>query len=177
MVSARGISTDPDKIKAVTEWSPLTTVLTKELTEAPILGFPEEKGQWIVDTDASDTGLGAVLSQVQNKKERVIMFGSRSLSKPERNYCVTQRQLLAVVFAIRKIQTISQPAVHHQNRPQFPSLVVSFQGGQMARWLLDISTYDLEIQHRPGRQHNNADGLSRAHCSQCGREEETKQKE
>ena len=47
----------------------------------------------------------------------------------------------------------------------------------MTRWLLDISTYDLEIQHRPGRQHNNADGLSRAHCSQCGREEETKQKE
>ena len=66
MVSARGISTDPDKIKAVTEWSPPTTVLTKELTEAPILGFPEEKGQWIVDTAALDTGLGAVLSQVQN---------------------------------------------------------------------------------------------------------------
>ena len=78
--------------------------LNQRTDRSTYTGFTEEKGQWIVDTDASDTGLGAVLSQVQNKKERVIMFGSRSLSKPERNYCVTQRELLAVVFAIRKLR-------------------------------------------------------------------------
>ena len=107
------------------------------------------------------------------------MFASRSLSKLERNYCVTWRELLAVVFAIRKFRHyLSQRFTIRTDHSSLRWLLASKDPeGQMARWLLDISTYDSEIQHRPGRQHNNADGLSRAHCSQCGREEETKQKE
>lgn len=49
----------------------------------------------LLDTDASNVGIGAVLSQVHNGDERVIAYYSRALSKPQRNYCTTRRKLLA----------------------------------------------------------------------------------
>ena len=54
----------------------------------------------LLDTGASNVGIGAVLSQVHNGDERVIAYYSRALSKPQRNYCTTRRTLLAVVRAI-----------------------------------------------------------------------------
>ena len=54
-----------------------------------------------MDTDASDTGIGAVLSQIIDGEEHVIAYASRSLSKPERRYCVTRRELLAVVHFVK----------------------------------------------------------------------------
>ena len=51
-----------------------------------------------LDTDASAYAIGAVLSQVQDGKARVIDYGSRCLDNPERNYCVTRREMLAVVY-------------------------------------------------------------------------------
>ena len=69
------------------------------LTTAPILAFPRLDGLFILDTDASNTGLGAVLSQIQGDEEKVIAFHSKSLNKSERNYCVTCKELLAVIVA------------------------------------------------------------------------------
>ena len=73
------------------------------LTTAPILAFPTVDGLFVLDTDASNTGLGAVLSQVQGGggEEKVIAFHSKSLSKSERNYCMTRKELLAVIVAVK----------------------------------------------------------------------------
>ena len=71
--------------------------LKEKLTTAPVLGMLEPDGQYILDTDTSDVGLGSVLSQVQNDEERVIAYASRTLQKPERNYETTKKELLAVV--------------------------------------------------------------------------------
>ena len=61
-----------------------------QLSSAPILAHPDFKRQFLLDTDASDTGIGAVLSQQDDEgRERVIAYGSRLLSKAERHYCVT----------------------------------------------------------------------------------------
>ena len=71
------------------------------LTSPPILSFPVGEGQFVLDTDASNHGIGAVLSQLQGGKEKVIAYFSRVFSKAERNYCVTRRELLAVVDSVK----------------------------------------------------------------------------
>ena len=75
--------------------------LKQRLTSAPILAFPDFSQPFILDTDASQTGIGAVLSQVQEGQERVVAYASRTLSKAERRYCVTRRELLAVVTYVQ----------------------------------------------------------------------------
>ena len=75
--------------------------LKRTLTSAPILAHPIYNKAFILDTDASATGICAVLSQMQSDgSERVIAYASKTLSKPERHYCVTRHELLAVVTFI-----------------------------------------------------------------------------
>ena len=59
------------------------------------MAYPTDDGKFILDTNASLDTVGAILSQVQNGVEHVIAYGSRTLSKPEQNYCVTDWELLA----------------------------------------------------------------------------------
>ena len=63
----------------------------KEALTSPILGYPADEGIFVLDTDASGHGLGAVLSQMQEGNEHVISYFSRVLTRPEQQYCVTRR--------------------------------------------------------------------------------------
>ena len=68
------------------------------LTSAPILALPDRTRPFILGTDASNCGIGAILSQCQSDgSEHVIAYASQLLTKPEKNYCVTRKELLAVV--------------------------------------------------------------------------------
>ena len=216
IVSNHGVSTDPHKTKAISEWpiprnvkdvrsfigicsyyrrfvkdfakvaKPLHQltetnkqfVWTDEcqsafdelkllLTTTPILSYPKEHGLFILDTDASGTGLGAVLSQVQNGEEKVISYYSKCFSKSERNYCVTRRELLAVVSAVKQYHHYLY-GCNFLVRSDHGALrwLMNFKqpGGQLARWLETLSMYDFNIEHRQGRVHSNADGLSRRPC-------------
>ena len=78
--------------------------LKEALTTSPILSMPSDEGRYILDTKASETSIGAVLSQVQNGEERVIAYASRTYNKAERNYCTTRKELLAVVYFIRQFK-------------------------------------------------------------------------
>ena len=140
------------------------------LITAPVLGFPDMSKHFLLDTDASGFGIGAVLSQVTDGKEVVIAYFSKALSKAQRQYCVTRRELLAVILGVKHF--------HHYLygtrfivRTDHGSLtwLLRFKNpeGQMARWLQMLNTYNFEIIHRPGRQHGNADGLSRRPCFPC----------
>lgn len=71
------------------------------MISSPLLTFPLEQGRFILDADASNHGIGAVLSQIQGDSEKVIAYYSRVLSKTGRNYCVTRRELLAVAEALK----------------------------------------------------------------------------
>jgi hypothetical protein len=68
--------------------------LRKELATAPVLAHPDFDQEFILDTDASNEAVGGVLSQIQNGVERPVAFASKSLSKSERKYCVTRKELL-----------------------------------------------------------------------------------
>ena len=78
--------------------------LKKYLTEAPILAYPDFTKDFILDTDASGNSIGAVLSQKIDGKERVVCFGSRTLSKTERRYSVTRREMLSVVYFMKRFR-------------------------------------------------------------------------
>ena len=75
--------------------------LKGKLTSAPILGMPRDEGTYYLDTDASNFGLGAVLSQEQDGQKVVLAYASRTLSSTEKNYEVTRRELLAVVYGLK----------------------------------------------------------------------------
>jgi len=76
-------------------------ILKQGLISSPVLSFPTEKGEFILDTDAFNHGLGVVLSKKQEGQEKVITYFSRVLNKSERNYCVTRRELLASVSSMK----------------------------------------------------------------------------
>ena len=142
------------------------------LCTAPTLAFPVPDAPLILDTDASLTGIGAVLSTIVDGQERVLGYASRSLSRTERNYCVTRRELLAVVHFVRHFR----PYLYGRQflvRTDHASLKWLFRfkepEGQLARWLDVLNEYKFTIEHRAGKNHGNADGLSRQPCRQCGR--------
>ncbi|XP_053356089.1 uncharacterized protein LOC128527651, partial [Clarias gariepinus] len=144
------------------------TQLREALVTSPVLEYPDASRMFILDRDASDVVLGAVLSQVSEGKERAIAYFSRALSGPEKNYCVTRRELLAVVAALKHFR----PYLYGQSfllRTDHASLVwlLSFKEpeGQLARWLERLQDYDFIVQHRAGKLHANADALSRRPCS------------
>ncbi|RVE60508.1 hypothetical protein OJAV_G00181480 [Oryzias javanicus] len=155
-------------------------LLKSALAGAPVLAYPDLSQPFILDTDASNVGVGAVLSQLDETGERVVAYYSCSLSRPERNYCVTRRELLAVILAVRHFRPYIL-GTRFRLRTDHASLtwLLNFKQpeGQVARCLEILQEYDFEVQHRPGRQHTNADALSRRpcltdECRYCSRQEE-----
>ena len=67
------------------------------MIHAPILAFPTDTGQYILDTNANNFGLGGVLSQIQGDVECVVAYCSRALRLSQRRYCTTKREMLATV--------------------------------------------------------------------------------
>ena len=139
--------------------------LQSAFTDTPILSHPSETDTFILDTDASDDGIGGVLSQVQDGKERVICCGSRVLTPAERNYDVTRRELLAIVSFCRHFRYFlygapfalrtDHAALRWLMSPTAPPT------GQNARWLSTLADFPMVIFHRSGHLHGNADALSR----------------
>ena len=149
--------------------------LKHSLVIAPILALPDYKQPFILDTDASDVGIGGVLSQPQDDgSERVIAYGSHTLSRPERRYCVARRELLAVVTFVQQFRPylLGREFLLRTDHGSLTWLTTFKElEGQLARWLECLQEFTFETVHRPGKKHVNADALSRRPCSQCGREE------
>jgi hypothetical protein len=92
-----------------------------------------------------------VLSQVQDEQERVIAYYSKTLNKAERNYCVTQQELLAI-----------EQEFHLCTNHSALTWLMSFKNseGQAARWTQCLQEYNFTSEHCQGRKHNNANALS-----------------
>ena len=150
-------------------------ILRTAMTTAPVLRIPNRTGLFILDTDASNIAIGAELSQIQDSDECLIAFGSYALTKEQRRYCTTRKELLAIVRFTRQYR-------HYLLGRQFTirtdhhslAWLMRFKNadGQLARWLEELSQFDMVISHRPGREHVNADWLSRpgvqCDCFQAG---------
>jgi hypothetical protein len=173
------------------EWNNNCQTAFEKLKEAlcgsPVLAFPIPNAQFILDTDASNHGIGAVLSQlilvevddqgVEKFEERVLSYASRTLNVHERRYCTTRKELLAVVWFLRHFR----PYLYGRNffvrtDHASPQWLCSFwePEGQVARWLQILGEYTFKVIHREGKKRGNADGLSRqGPYKQCGYNEES----
>ena len=138
--------------------------LKEALCTAPVLSFPLDEGDFILDTDASAVGIGAVLQQVQDNEEKVIAYGSKKLSRQQRRYCVTRRELLAIVVFLREFRNylLGKPFTIRTDHGSLTWLLhFKEPQGQLARWIEYIYQFKFVIVHREGRKHANADALSR----------------
>lgn len=229
-ISSDGVSTDPDKARAVSEWKPPTTIkelrsflgfcsyyrrfvkdfakiagplhqlvnnclhelkeekrlkvpfvkrwssecqtafdaMKTKLTHAPVLGFADYSKPFIVETDASHLGLGAVLSQDQDGQRKVIAYASRRLRPSEknpRNYSSMKLELLALKWAVtEKFRTYllgSKFEVFTDNNPLKYLQTTAKLGALEQRWAAQLALFDFSISYRSGRSNLNADALSR----------------
>jgi len=136
--------------------------LKKALVEATSLAFPVPQEPCILDADASDVAVGAVLSQRIDAIERPIAFFSRVMNVTQRNYCTTRRELLPVICALQHFRhyllgtKIILRTDHHSLK-----WVQTFKRpeGILARWVETLAEFDFVIEHRPGRLHSNVDGV------------------
>ncbi|KAK7925333.1 hypothetical protein WMY93_007643 [Mugilogobius chulae] len=141
--------------------------LKAALTSAPILAYAHYEQPFIVYTDASNQGLGAVLSQVQDGHERVIAYASRSLHPTEQNdanYSSFKLELLALKWAVtekfKDYLTGAQFTIYTDNNP-LAHLQTANLGAVEQRWVAQLASFDYTVKYRSGKTNVNADVLSR----------------
>jgi hypothetical protein len=140
--------------------------LKHRLITAPVLAHPNFQKPFILYTDASTIGLGAVLAQVQEDgKERPIAYHARTLRGAEKNYPITELECLAVIWAVEKLRHYLQN--NHQFILYTDHIALKNLKGhnnpskRRARWMETLAQYDFEIRHRPGKKMGHVDFLSR----------------
>ena len=140
-------------------------MVKKALISSDVMGYPiNEGGEFILDVDASDVGLGGILHQVQGDRERVIAYASRALNRAESNYCITEKELLAVRFFIEYFRQYLLGR-KFRVRTDHQALIWLFKlkepRGKIARWIEILSHYDFSVEYRPGHKQGHCDALSR----------------
>lgn len=145
--------------------------IRSHLAAAPTLSCPDFSVPFVLQTDASSVGIGAVLTQKIDDAENIIAFASRALSESERKYSVTEQECLAVVWAIRKFRPYLEGynftiITDHSSLRWLHNL--KNPTGRLARWALELLEYDYEIIHRKGALHHVPDALSRMYETEAG---------
>lgn len=157
----------PNKIKWGSAQENAFRSLKNALVSNPILKLPDFSLTFILQTDASEAGLGAVLLQIENDFKMPVSYASRKLKSNERAYSVIEKECLAIVWAIQKfsrylygrefiLETDHQPLVHLNRK--------AVANSRLMRWSLYLQPYRFRIVAIRGRDNVGADYLSRISC-------------
>ncbi len=143
------------------------TTLKNLLASPPILVYPKfgASQSFVLETDASTVGLGAVLSQEQDDGTiHPVAYASRSVDKHERNYGISELKTLGLVWALRYFRhyLIGHPCLVYTDHAACLSILNTAKpSGKLARWALTVQEMDVTIRHKSGKRNSNADALSR----------------
>ncbi|KAK3542410.1 hypothetical protein QTP86_025816 [Hemibagrus guttatus] len=163
-IDSSGIQMDEGKITSIRNWPAPATAFTT----APLLIHPDPNKPFIVEVDASTTGVGAVLSQQQGNPSHLhpCAFFYRKLNPAERNYDIGNRELLAVKLALEEWRHWLEGAKHpflvltdHKNLEYFRA--AKRLNPRQTRWALFFTRFDFTISYRPGSKNTKVDALSR----------------
>lgn len=145
--------------------------LKERLCLAPVLAYADFSLPFILEIDASHSGLGAVLSQEQEGKVRPIAYASRGLRPPERNmtnYSSMKLELLGLKWAMTdkfREYLLGQKCVVFTDNNPLSHLNTAKLGAVEQRWAAQLASFNFELRYRSGRSNRNADALSRMHES------------
>ncbi|CAN6721096.1 unnamed protein product [Malus baccata var. baccata] len=138
--------------------------LKEMLTSAPIIVPPDWSFPFELMCDASDYALGAVLGQKKEKRPHVIYYGSRTLNDAQLNYSTTEKELLAVVFALDKFRSylLGTKVIIYTDHAALNYLFTKKEAKpRLIRWMLLLQEFDIEIRDKKGSENVVADHLRR----------------
>ena len=140
--------------------------LKEELVSVPFLRYPVMDGtaQFVLQTDASGTALGAVLYQESGDDRWVIAYSSRILKEEEKKWCATERECLAIIYGLKIYRHYlmgQKVLIKTDHRPLLSMKVNTQTNDKLKRWYAIINQFNHELQYVPGRQNAMADFLSR----------------
>ncbi|KAK1432034.1 hypothetical protein QVD17_08920 [Tagetes erecta] len=140
------------------------TLLKEQLVQAPILHSPDWSLPFEIMCDASDYAIGAVLGQRVEKKPVAIYYASKTLSDAQLNYTTTEKELLAVVYALDKFRSYiwgSKVIVYSDHSAVRYLMEKKDAKPRLIRWILLLQEFNLEIRDKKGSENVVADHLSR----------------
>ncbi|CAH2228131.1 jg21785, partial [Pararge aegeria aegeria] len=141
------------------------------LTNAPLLQYPDPEKPYVLTTDASEVALGAVLSQGAIGSDRPIAYASRTLSDTESRYSTIERELLAIVWAVKHFRPYlygHKFKIYTDHRPLAWLYSLKEPNSKLTRWRLRLQEHDFEVVYKKGKQNTNADALSRIKLNALG---------
>ena len=138
--------------------------LKRKLCEEPIMCIPDMALPYVLRTDASDRGVGAVLMQDQGQGLQPIAYASKKLSGAENNYATIEKECLAVVWGIKKFQPYlfgTSFVIETDHQPLQYLRKAKTENGRLMRWAIQLQQYDFTVKVIPGKDNVGADYLSR----------------
>lgn len=138
--------------------------LKKLLCSSPVLRYPDYDKEFTLTTDASNVGLGGVLSQ----EGHPICYISRTLNKPEMNYTTTEKELLAIVWAVKRLRQYllgKKFTIQTDHQALKWLFNVKDPSSRLLRWRLKLEEYEYVIEYKKGKENQAADALSRLHLT------------
>jgi len=156
----------PEKVRWEQKHTDALETIKRNLVSKPILVGPKFDREFIVQTDATQQTVAGICSQLgDDGREHVIAYCSRKLLDREQKYSSIERECLAILFSLTKWEQLlygQKIRVVTDHQPlRYLSGDLANNNARLVRWRLFLQSWDLVIQYRKGREHGNADSLSR----------------